>query len=121
MLPSVALNLHCPLGACNTQRIPSGTERATGDRVVTNGKVGVVIADTPAAGNPVVILETDSQGITLPKAAVAVTELEDAYYDPAGDVFTNDGAVAGVVKCGYFAESAAAGAGEARLVLKLGL
>lgn len=119
-LPEVALKLHTPLGHCNTQKIPSGTARAANDRVVTNGKVGIVVADTEATNEPVVIVETDSQGITLPKASVAVAALEDAYYDSNDDVFTNDGSLSSVTKCGYFAEPAAAGDAEARIVLNLG-
>ena len=102
----------------------AAADASSGDVLVNEGRVGVVLDDVEAGEAGVYIVGTDVRGIEMPHAAVAAAKDEKAYWDedgnPNGGV-AGSGAVtnveAGNLYLGRFAEPA--GAGDAVAVVEL--
>ncbi len=103
----------CPTEKLDTLTNTPGAAVAVDDIVVINTRICVAYADVAAGAKGEFIHRAEE--IEAPKAAVAITEGDTAYWDSAANVFTN---VVGLnTKCGMFLESALAGDATARLRL----
>lgn len=114
-------DLRSPLSACKTMRFTndSGGDLTSGDYYLENETFGLVLEDTADTEDGVMVTETGSQGVVVAKAAVAIEEGEDAFYDDGNTNFTNDG-TGNLQNVGYFCEPAAMGAATVRVVLQQG-
>ena len=100
-------------------RFTATADRAVGDVIVENGRVGVVTqADVASGEEGLAIFATDEKGIMMPKvAATAVSRNAAAYWDAGNAVVTNTDNAGANAKIGRFVEDAAAADTEAQVEL----
>lgn len=97
-------------------RFTAAADLSSGDVVVVQGRVGVVLDDVKSGDDGVAIFGTDPRGIDMPKATGAVAKHAKVYWDEDGNPVDGDagsGAVtttaSGNLYLGRAAEPAASG------------
>ena len=100
-------------------RFTATADRATGDVITENGRVGMVTqADVASGEEGLAIFGTDEKGLMLPKVGgTAVNRNAAAYWDAAGGEVTNTDNTGANAKIGRFVKDAAAGDAEAQVEL----
>ena len=101
-------------GAAHRVTFTATADQSPGDVVEIGGRLGVVCYDDVASGEEgLAYVETDENGILMPKAAVAVTENATAYWDSAAGNVTNTDNAGANAQIGFFVKDAASGDAEA--------
>lgn len=107
------VNLFCGTDKIKTMNHTPGTLLAVDEIRLINGRVCVAFGDIAASEEGSVIYAAED--IEAPKAAVAITEGETAYWDDTAKLFTN--VLTSNTKCGIFRKAALSGDANARLEL----